>query len=159
LTRRDQTHEPSVVRRDFAAFARRLRESYPHLAWVRVLERHQSGALHVHLGLSHYVPKDRLAALWGHGFVDVRKIRAGGGRESARAAARYLSKYVTKSAVAAPGEHRYEVRQGFQPRRVRLFARTVDELLDLAGQGDAGYRWESWRDPTWTGPPSIYAAF
>jgi hypothetical protein len=121
--------------------------------------------LHVHVGLSHYVPKAHLADLWGHGFVDVRKIRTKqGGRADARAAARYLSKYVTKEAVADPGEHRYEVRQGFQPRKVQLLARSILELETVthsAGyvSGEPSYVWWSGLDPDHTGPPVYFAAY
>jgi hypothetical protein len=165
LTYAHQTDDAATVRRDFSGFSRRLRRTYPHLRWVRVFERHQSGMLHVHVGLSGYVPKSALADLWGHGFVDVRKIRTkGGGREDARAAARYLSKYVAKDAVADVGEHRYEIRQGFQPRKVRMLARSVLELEQLAlaagyVSGEPSYVWWSAQDPDHTGPPVYFAAY
>ena len=164
LTRADQTKDPATMRRDFAAFTRRLRGARPDLRWVRVFERHKSGALHVHVGLSGYIDKGELARLWGHGFVDVRKFRAGGRRESARAAARYLSKYVSKEAVADPGEHRYEVRQGFGARGVRVVSWSWDELLADARSsgyvsGDPVYVWDSATDPAWLGPPVTFAAF
>ena len=161
LTRADQTHDVGLVLADFAAFGRRLRAAYPGVAWVRVLERHRSGALHVHVGLSGFVPKERVASLWPHGFVDVRKVRArsGGGRNSARVTARYLSKYVVKDPVRTGAGHRYEVRQGFQPASVRASAWSVDELLDLfAVSSVPEYRWDSDTEPTWTGPPVVYIA-
>lgn len=165
LTYANQTDDTAQVRRDFAGFSRRLRREYPDLRWVRVFERHQSGMLHVHVGLSRYVPKPALARLWSYGFVDVRKIRTkGGGREDARAAARYLSKYVVKDAVADPGEHRYELRQGYQPARVRMLARTLlelDELVQGAGyvSGEPSYVWWSDQDPDHTGPPVYFASY
>lgn len=165
LTYATQTDDAVQVRRDFAGFARRLRRTYPHLRWVRVLERHASGMLHVHVALSHYVPKFALADLWGHGFVDVRKVRTkGGARSDARAAARYLSKYVSKDAVADRGEHRYELRQGFQPRKVRMLARSILELEALAlgagyVSGEPSYVWWSGNDPDHTGPPVYFAAY
>lgn len=147
------------VVRDAAQFERRLREAYPALVWVRTLERHASGALHLHYGMSEYVRKERLARLWGHGFVDVRRIRSNrpGRREAARSVARYLSKYVTKDAARGIGGHRYEVRQGYQPVAVRAAAWSVDEgwrtLVGLAGGEVPAYEWSSSGEPDWNGPP------
>jgi hypothetical protein len=109
--------------------------------------------------MSEYVRKERLARLWGHGFVDVRRIRSNrpGRREAARSVARYLSKYVTKDAARGIGGHRYEVRQGYQPVAVRAAAWSVDEgwrtLVGLAGGEVPAYEWSSSGEPDWNGPP------
>lgn len=165
LTYAVPVHDPATARRDFAGFSRRLRRARPDVAWVRTFERHQSGAVHVHVALSAYVPKQLLAALWGHGFIDVRKIRVrAGGRESARVAARYVAKYVGKDAAATSGDHRYEVREGYQLRKVSVQAWSWAEVLEgarAAGyvSGRPVYVWSSSTDPTWLGPPVIFAAF
>jgi hypothetical protein len=160
LTCADQTADRATMVRRVAAFGRLLGEGRPQLAFAWVLERHQSGALHAHLALSEYVHYRTLRRLWVHGIVDVRKIRAGGGRESARQAGRYLAKYVSKSPVASEHQHRYDVRQGFQPVAVRVAgfdAREVWREL-VAGMGGElpAYTWESGTATDWTGPPVTF---
>lgn len=159
-----QPTDVGVVLADCARFERRLRQRLPGVVWARALERHESGAIHVHYALSGYVSKELLARLWGRGFVDVRKIRAAqqGGRESARAAARYVTKYISKAPTRAQGGHRYEVRQGFQPEEVRLAAwssgEAVRALVEAFG-APPSYEWTSSGDPDWNGPPVRYLAF
>jgi hypothetical protein len=89
---------------------------------VLVPEFHADDHVHLHLLLGTWLSKDRAAALWGHGFVDLRKFRAegGGAREAARKAAGYAGKYVAKSMDRAEAHrHRYEVAEGFQPAVVK----------------------------------------
>jgi hypothetical protein len=126
-----------------------------------VLERHRDGHLHVHAGLSRYVDKRELGELWGHGFVDVRKLRTKrGGREDARAAARYLAKYATKSREADPGEHGYEVAQGHSPAvaRMRAWDREDGWALAVGAMGGEvpSYEWASGDSEDWTGPPVAF---
>jgi hypothetical protein len=166
LTRADQTHDVATVNRAVVWFLRQLRERYPDVGYVRVFERHQSGAVHVHLGISRYIAKGEIAALWPHGFVDVRKMRSSrpGGREAARLTARYLAKYVVKEAVRANDRgHRYEVRQGRQPVAVRVWAQTMRdglrELIRASGGETPSYVWDSASQDDWRGPPVLYAAW
>jgi hypothetical protein len=52
-------------------------------------------------------------------------VRIGDLPVGSRIAASYLAKYVSKNIASderVPGLHRYEVAQGFQPKRVRLAA-------------------------------------
>jgi len=170
FTYRDGTHDRAQVVRDWRRFARLLRARWPELAWVRVLELHPSGhGYHVHAGLNRGFPNERrdraLARLWGHGFVDLRKLRGKqGGREDARAAARYLAKYATKDVDdQAPGEHGYEVAQGFQPESVRLRAWDRDgalaEAIRAMGGEVPGYVWDSRSVMDWTGPPVLFVSW
>lgn len=83
-------------------FRRRLRAA--GIAEPLVVPEYGSkgGRLHFHLAMPQYVAKADLARLWGHGFVDIRKVRpkgrrhAVGGREGARIIAGYISAYVSK---------------------------------------------------------------
>lgn len=169
FTYRDGTTDRAQVKRDWAAFARELKVRWPELAWVRVLELHPSGhGLHVHAGLSRGFPDERrtraLARLWGHGFVDVRKIRSKrGGHEDARAAARYLAKYATKDRATTAGEHGYEVAQGHQPVVVRLRAWDAGGARQAAIAAMGGevpaYEWTSDESASWTGPPVAFVGW
>jgi hypothetical protein len=154
------------VKRDWASFAREAKGRWPELAWVRVLELHPGGhGLHVHAGWSRSVGAERrtreLAKLWGHGFVDARKIRSKrGGHEDARAAARYLAKYATKERETNAGEHGYEVAQGHQPvvRRLRAWDAAGARLEAIRAMGGElpAYEWESGSCELWRGPPVCF---
>jgi hypothetical protein len=151
-------------------FIRRLRHSLGEpFPYVWVLEPHKDGErLHAHLGLAQYVAKDRLAELWGHGFIDIRRIRAKAGegqRARAQKAAHYLSKYVGKtfdSPMAAGGarcgRHRYEVGQGFQPRSTGVLCATETDAWAWVNAQEGGavpvFAWSSEDIDGWEGPPT-----
>jgi hypothetical protein len=161
--RRPTWAERARVKRDWHEFARRLP---PGTAWLRTLEKHADGHVHVHAAMSYGKGDERrtrrLARLWGHGFVDEGEAHQSrpGRNERARATARYVVKYATKSIEAAeldPGEHAYEVAQGFQPVTVRIFAasraRAWAELVRCQGGEVPAYEWDSGDSEDWTGPP------
>ena len=69
-----------------------------------------------------YVARTKIEGAWPHGFVHIKLLGdlpyGAAALDQARLAARYLSKYVGKSfAEQGQGLHRYEVAQGFPPRR------------------------------------------
>lgn len=139
----------------------------------------QGGRLHFHAAMPTYVPKDKLAALWGHGFVDVRRLgRRGpggaprGAREQARIAAHYVAGYVAKlqasaasgapSAHAGPGfnRRRYSIPKGTTvPEPVRFVCST--DLFDAWAEVQrlCGHRvqsvWSSSSVTEWRGPPTL----
>lgn len=156
---------------DVRRFVRRLRHHLGEpFAYVWVLELHKDGQrLHVHIGLDRFVPKSSLAALWPHGFVDIRRIRVKaieGERAKCQKAAHYLSKYVGKAfessgageAGATCGRHRYEVGQGFQPRSTGVLCGSEDEarawLLAAEGGEAPVFEWSSEEIDGWEGPPT-----
>jgi hypothetical protein len=111
------------------------------------------------MGLSRFVPKARLAELWGHGFVDVRllKSKRTGYRQNGADVARYLTKYLVKGAS--------EVEKG--KRRFSGSHNLVDTVIELRfetfGEADRFVRilfvvrWELHLSPEncegWRGPP------
>lgn len=156
--------DPRELRDHLARFVRRLRcEVGGKFPYVWVPELHADGVkLHAHMGLAQFVRKDRLAEVWGHGFVDVRLIRARGSKdpvEHRRSAARYLSKYVGKAFEHQDmfGCHRYEVAQGFQPRsEQRTFATEAEARAwasTVMGGTTPSYVWSSTEVEDWQGPP------
>ena len=150
--RGDGCHDPAALREDVGGFFRRLRgsvgERFPYL-WVP--EWHKGGhGLHVHFAVGR--------------FVGVRVIDGSGTLGEARLASRYLSKYVGKDLGEgeAAGLHRYEVAQGFQPRRLSLDGPTADDVLgwaDSVMDRPAGYLWRSRDQADWTGPPAVWASW
>jgi hypothetical protein len=157
--------DPIELRCHLSRFVRRLRhyQGGEPFAWLSVPEFHKDGVrLHAHMAVGFYIPKADLADLWGHGFVDVRKIRARRSTsdlDHARQAARYLSKYLGKAFdQSAFGRHRYEVGQGFQPRKEQATFGDDAEARTWAkeqmGGRKPGYMWSSKMVDDWAGPPT-----
>lgn len=161
-------HDQRQVRSDLGDFFRALRhglggDALPY-AWVP--EWHKSGhGLHAHFAVGRYVPRGLIEAAWGRGFIKIKllgDLPVGSGRfAEARAAGRYLAKYVGKDfGGRVDGLHRYEVAQGFQPETVPIAGRSVEEVLDIASarMGSAPERvWQSRDEPEWQGPPVVAA--
>jgi hypothetical protein len=163
-------HDPAALREDLAEFFKRLRastgERFPYL-WVP--EWHSGGhGLHAHFAVGRYVQRSLIEAAWGRGFVHIKFLGdvpvGSGSLGHSRVAARYLSKYVGKDLGQgeAAGLHRYEVAQGFQPRRVPLDGRSADEVLGWAEScmgAPPEYVWRSRDTEEWVGPPAVWASW
>jgi len=163
-------HDPRQVRADAGDFFRRLRdelggESLPYL-WVP--EWHPGGhGLHLHFAVNRYVRRSLINAAWGRGFVHIKLLgdlpAGAGGLQEARATARYLAKYVSKDlGTAAAGLHRYEVAQGFQPRRMTYTASDPYSALAAMSQHMASqpeHVWWSDDAEEWHGPPAVWASW
>jgi hypothetical protein len=163
-------HEPVALRRHVGRFFRGLRsevgEAFPYV-WAP--EWHPGGhGLHVHFAVGRYIGQGVIRDTWGQGHVFIKLLGdlpvGSGTRSEARLAARYLAKYVGKDLGTgeAGGLHRYEVAQGFQPRRVTLDGATADEVLGWAEtfMGAAPeYLWRSRNEDEWTGPPAVWASW
>ncbi len=164
-------HDPRRVRADVGEFFRSLRTGLggDRLAYVWVPEWHHTGhGLHSHFAVGRYVPRRLIDSAWGHGFVHIKLLGdlpvGSGPFAEARRAAGYLSKYVSKTftdpGARVLGLHRYDVAQGFQPERLTLTGRTVDEVLDQACQvmgSEPDHVWWSGDEPTWDRPPAVWA--
>lgn len=158
LTYETACHDTRQVRADVGEFFRALREGLggKPLPYVWVPEWHPGGhGLHVHFAVGRYAPIGLIRSAWGRGHVSIKllgdlPVGADGVMAQARVAARYLSKYVTKTftddTTRVKGLHRYDVGQGFQPRVLRLRGRSSDDVLGQASKffGMApAYRWSS----------------
>lgn len=162
--------DPAQARRDIGIFFRRLRDSLGGgaFAYAWVPEYHKDGArLHLHFAAGRYIKRSLIEDAWGHGFVHIKRLNdvpvGAGARGEARRAAGYLSKYVSKSFAdqRITGRHRYDVAEGFQPDKVRVWGRSANEVLRRAS-GLLGERaplrvWHSDEAPAWQGPPAVWA--
>ena len=162
-------HDPGLVRRDLGLFFRSLRESLGGAAfpYVWVPEWHPGGhGLHAHFAVGKYIRQSIIRDAWGHGFVSIKllgDLPVGSGRlAEARLAAKYLGKYVGKS-FADPRvdrRHRYDVAQGFQPKREQVWGRSVDEVIGRASEILGGlapsHQWFSSEQDGWQGPPALW---
>jgi hypothetical protein len=70
----DKLQTLTNIAKQFKRFIQRLRRRYPHLAFVRTIELHESDFPHIHLIIDRYVPKALIAKHWhdlGGGIVDI----------------------------------------------------------------------------------------
>ena len=162
-------HDPRAFRRDVGLFIRRLRrgvgvESMPYL-WAP--EWHPKGhGLHGHFAVGRYVRRGIIDEGWGHGFVHIKLIGdlpvGSGGRAEARQTGRYLAKYVSKEPAAGSSLHRYEVAQGFQPEKVKVWGRSAEAALAEASilfGSEPEVVWHSENEERWEGPPAVWASW
>ena len=164
--------DPRVLREHVGRFFRTLRgqlgvDALPYL-WTG--ELHADGLRwHAHFAVGRYVPRTKIEVAWPHGFVHIELFGdlpyAASSLDQARKAAGYLSKYVGKS-FGDKGEglglHRYEVAQGFAPRRERMRGRSSEEVLAWAVErmGRAADFVQSsgeWDD--YQGPPAVFVSW
>jgi hypothetical protein len=167
LTNRDVCLDFDVFTRRLAAFERRLRQRHPEMPWAFSYELHPEGhGWHAHGGLPWWVAHAELAALWGHGFVHIRRFKGRTGTrpglDAARQVGRYIAKYAGKDNEAIPpGRQRYRVRHGYQPEAVRVYLGHPEDVpgaLAWLLEDEPSYRWSSSGSPEWTGPPAWFVS-
>jgi hypothetical protein len=106
--------------------------------YAYVLELHPSGhGYHVHVATPlGFMDKNALQKMWGHGvvwFSDRKAPKGTSARKQSEILSYYLAKYLDKSfddESRRPGEHRYEVAQGFDPVQVRRSFATAGEARE-----------------------------
>lgn len=164
-------HDQGVVRADLGEFFRLLRSATggKALPYVWVPEWHKSGhGLHVQFAVGRYIGQRKIEQAWGRGFVSIKlpgDLPVGStARDEARVAGRYVSKYIGKDFGhgRAPGRHRYEVAQGFQPRVERVRGRSSHEVLQDAAALMGGWPDEVYRSEDvegYEGPPWVWASW
>jgi len=160
LTFAVSTPELRTARRALNRFMVRLREHLGHaVPYVAVPELHPGGhGIHWHLVLPPiFIDWAEFGRLWGEGHVlysDGKRGAGVGGRELARRAAGYVSKYVTKDLEwVEPGAHRYEVAQGFTVRVERRVCVSLIHAQAWLCEGRETLRqWSSRDQEAWYGP-------
>ena len=162
--------DPNDLREHVGAFFRRLRaelggRTFPYL-WTG--ELHKDGSRwHAHFAVGRYIQRTEIERSWSHGFVHIKLLGdlpyGARGREQPRLAARYLSKYVGKSlAEHRRGLHRYEVAQGFAPRKEGNRGRSSEEVIAWAvermgGEADVVQLSSEWHD--YRGPSAVFLSW
>lgn len=77
----------------YTLFIRRLAREFKGLKYITVLEFQKRGAVHYHILCNiPYIEKEKLAEIWGHGFIFINEVQA------ANHIIRYISKYMAKYA-------------------------------------------------------------
>jgi hypothetical protein len=159
--------DPRGLREHMGRFFRTLRrqlggDALPYL-WTG--ELHADGLRwHAHFAVGRYVAQKKIESAWPYGFVHIKLLGdlpyGSVALDQARVAARYLSKYVGKSfAEQRQGLHRYEVAQGFAPRREGARGRSSEEVLAWAAArmgrtADLVQHSADW--PGHQGPPVVF---
>jgi hypothetical protein len=162
----DRAHVVADVRR----FLERLQRAYGRMPVVVVIERGgKNGRLHVHFAVERWLPHEKVASLWGHGFVWVGDPGKIGARTGARKLAGYLSKYVTKDLEAegqgdAPPErgagHRYSVTEGWAPEERKFVTWDVPRALEhLASWYGVADRLVEWQDNALAGVYGVWLSY
>ncbi|NMB70393.1 hypothetical protein GYA27_04305 [candidate division WWE3 bacterium] len=81
---------PKICNKKLSNFLQELRGLFPNYMYLAVLEFQKRGAVHYHILCDlPFIDKEKLANLWGYGFIDIRK--------PGFLAVNYLSKYLEKS--------------------------------------------------------------
>ncbi len=152
-----------------ARFWRQLRRDLDvdALPYVRVWEWHPKGhGLHEHFAVARFIKWSLVESAWGLGRVDMRLIRDLGigssARQEARAAARYLAPYLSKTGEddRPSGRHRYEIAQGFPIATERFTGRSAAEVVAVASErmgASPDYVWHSDEASDWQAPPATWA--
>lgn len=171
LTYAESERDPAAHREHLAEFFRDLRaglggRAFPY-AWVP--EWHPSGhGLHAHFAVGRFVDRSLIRDAWGRGFVSIKLLAdmpfGATARDEARRAAGYLAKYVGKAFAQRDvlGQHRYDVAQGFQPHKERLFASSREELLELACERMGARPNRLWLSDDvvgWDRPPALWVSW
>lgn len=109
LTYKDQTNDHLQVGSDYKNFLKRLKYEYREVTTIdalKVLEPHASGNYHMHVLLRFndlgqvYIPNEKLAEIWGLGFVKIQSLK---GVDNVGA---YLSAYMADLEV--PDDYSHE---------------------------------------------------
>lgn len=142
----------------------------------------RGGRLHFHAAMPEFVDREHLASLWGHGFVDIRKLKPKklsrgsrmGGRDQARLVAGYVAAYIAKGqkqpagaggelvhagpavSATAMNRRRYSIPKASSPEPVRFSCWSLhDAYAEIEDQCGYPLRvvWESPETDDWPGPP------
>ena len=178
LTFGEARYERREVMEEVAAYVRRLRglndgQKFPY--WYSP-ELHPGGhGWHVNLFIPFRIEHALVETLWDHGFVWVTDFASSmkgpkgepmgfcrTPREGLRRAAHYGCKYAQKDWSpdhVGPGNHRYEIAQGFAPTSEGVWIERTEEgegiVAELVPMDEWNNvrRWNSNNDPDWTRPP------
>lgn len=172
LTYAEACFDGEQVREDLGRFFRALRPALggKALPYVWVPEWHPGGhGLHVHFAVGRYVPQPLIRDVWARGHVFIKLIGdlpvGSGALQESRVAAGYLCKYIGKGlddGRRPAGLHRYDLAQGFQPRKESFTGRSADDVLAQASARlgrEPQAVWLSSDVEDWHGPPACWACW
>jgi len=80
LTYKDKMGDPFKLSGDFSVFIKKVKRSYPDIAYVWVAEPHKSGSWHLHVLIKRidnkeiFIPVGELLEWWTHGNVHVNRV-------------------------------------------------------------------------------------
>lgn len=168
LTYRDGERNLRKVHRDVEKLLAKMVKDrngrrFPYL-WVPEYHADEE-RFHVHLAVPFYCKHAKIMKAWGRGHVWCTDMKKPGecGIVGHRRAARYLSKYVSKTFDhSASGRHRYERAQGFEPYSYQVRAydlRDGEEYVEAVFRAKPSFVWRSLSQEDWEGPPCTVMFF
>lgn len=116
--------------RQFKLFIKRMRKRYGDFKYLKVIEfqdTNDRGAVHFHfLSTLPYIHFDKLAELWGHGFIGINRI------EHVDNIGLYVSSYMLKDFddKRLMGEKAYSTSQNLS-RPITLYGQEAAEIIEL----------------------------
>ena len=166
-------HDARVLRGDVARFFKGLRQGVDGqgkgLPYLWVPEWHPGGhGLHVHFAVGRFIKRGLIEEAWGRGHVHIKLLGdlpvGSGSLEESRVSGRYLGKYAAKAldGERAPGLHRYEVAQGFQPATIECYGPTAEAAIGSAARymgREPAIVWRSSSVEGWRAPAACWVAW
>ena len=109
LTFAENLEDVKEADKTFSNFMKRIHRRFPAFKYICTREFLERGAVHYHVAVNMYIPKQLLDGLWGKGFTWIERDQVGRNRLY-----RYLSKYMTKycNDERLKGFHLYLCSQG-----------------------------------------------
>lgn len=169
LTFKVGVYEWSTVVEHWNYFLERFGRLLGGMPLAGVIEPHPEGhGYHIHFAVRGFVDVADIRKCWTYGRIHVAAIK---GRKISRRGvapkivAGYLAKYVSKTLTGAelldrglvgraPGQHRYFVREGSKPERLRFYCYGRDAAFRLLASymGAPKFVWCSVQARDWSGP-------
>ncbi len=127
LTFADNVTDLKKANKLFTDFMRRLSyQLHTKLQYIAVPEFQERGAVHYHLLMNcSYVPKERLAEIWGHGFVKINRI------DNVDNIGAYITKYMTKDNLdeRLAGEKCFFMSRNLTAPQTTTDSETIEKVL------------------------------
>ena len=126
LTYADNVTDLNIARKDFDKFVKRVKTRYKDSQYVDVIEFQKRGAIHFHLLCNlPYIDIDKLAKIWGFGFVKINRI------DNVDNVGAYVTKYMTKDNMDERliGRKSYSMSKGLKEPQTITDDNAIDEVM------------------------------
>ncbi len=94
LTFAENLTDIKKARYEFDKFIKRVKTIYRDFKYIEVIEFQKRGSIHFHMLCNlPYIDNDKLAEIWGHGFIKINRI------DNVDNLGAYITKYMTKDSI------------------------------------------------------------
>ena len=126
LTYAENETDLDIARKDFDKFVKRMKTWHKEFQYIDVLEFQKRGAVHFHLLCNlPYVDVNKVADIWGHGFVKLNRI------DNVDNVGAYVTKYMTKDNMDERliGRKCYSMSKGLNEPETITDDDTIDDVM------------------------------